>query len=81
MAVRNKQTEWLRIKMYRQMTPAQRVSIAAQMFEDSVSIVRSSILDRHPDIDPQALKARVRWRVLPRQVAHQLEAFKKDTGK
>jgi hypothetical protein len=69
MAVRDKQTEWLRVQLYRRMTPQERILIAAQAFEDGVSIVRSSILDRHPDISPEALEEQIRWRVLPRGLA------------
>ena len=73
MAVRDERTEWLRVQLYRRMTPQQRILIAAQMFEDGVSIVRSSILDRYPDISPQMLRAEVRRRVLPRGLAGQVE--------
>jgi len=55
--------------MYRQMTPEARVLIAARMFESAVSIVRSSILDRHPDVSPEELEHEVRRRVLPRGLA------------
>jgi hypothetical protein len=74
MAVRDKRTEWLRVELYRRMTPQQRILVAAQMFEDGVSIVRSSILDRHPDIDPHELHCQIRRRVLPRGLADQVEA-------
>lgn len=50
MAERDPETEWLRVQIYRRMTPQQRIEIAAQMFEEGVDIVRSSILDRDPDI-------------------------------
>jgi len=66
MAQRDKATEWLRVQAYRRMTPQQRIEIAAQMFEDGVSIVRSSILAQQPGIDAQALQRQIRWRVLGR---------------
>ena len=69
MAVRDPKTEWLRVQLYRQMTPQERIEIAARMFEDAVSIVRSSILDRNPDITPEALEREVRRRVLPHGLA------------
>ncbi len=69
MAVRDERTEWLRVQLYRRMTPQQRILIAAQMFEDSISIVRSSIIDRHPDIGSEELRKEVRRRVLPRGLA------------
>lgn len=69
MTVRDEQTEWLRVQLYRRMTPQERILIAAQMFEDGVSIVRSSILDRHPEISPEDLHYQIRRRVLPRGFA------------
>ena len=69
MGVRDPETEWLRVQLYRQMTPQERIQLAAEMFEDGVSIVRSSILDRHPDIAEEELRREVRRRVLPRGVA------------
>jgi hypothetical protein len=65
-SVRDKSTEWLRVRLYRQMSPEDRILTAARMFEDAVEIVRSSILDRSPDIDPAELERQVRHRVLPR---------------
>jgi len=53
--VRDKETEWLRVQMYRRMMPEERIRIAAQLFEDGVSIVRSSILDRNPEISEKDL--------------------------
>lgn len=74
MAIRDKRTEWLRVRLYRRMTPQQRILIAAQLFEDGVSIVRSSILDRYPDISPEELRERIRQRVLPRGLASRARA-------
>lgn len=66
MAVRDKRTEWLRVQIYRRMSGEQRIQIAAEMYEDGVDIVRSSILDRQPDISPEELRREVRRRLLPR---------------
>lgn len=73
MAVRDKETEWLRVQLYRRMTPQQRILIAVQLFEDGVSIVRSSILDQHPDISPEELHYQTRRRVLPRGLADRVK--------
>ena len=35
MAVRDPATEWVRVQMYRRMTPAERMEIAAQMYDDA----------------------------------------------
>lgn len=74
MAVRDERTEWMRVQMYRRMTPQQRILIAAEMFEEMISIVRSSILDRNPDISPEELQREVRRRVLPRGLAEKVWA-------
>lgn len=65
MAVRDEQTGWMRVQMYRRMTPQQRIRIAAQLFEGAVSIVRSSVLNRHPEISADELRDQIRRRVLP----------------
>lgn len=74
MAVRDERTEWMRVQMYRRMTPQQRILIAAKMFEEMISIVRSSILDHNPDISPEELQREVRRRALPRGLAEKVWA-------
>ena len=69
MAVRDDRTEWLRVQMYRRMTPEQRIDIAARMFEEALEIVRGSILDWQPDISPEELEREVRRRVLGPELA------------
>jgi hypothetical protein len=60
MAVRDPETEWLRVQIYRCMTPAERVGIAARTYENAISLVRSSILKRTPSISPEDLEHEVR---------------------
>ena len=62
MAVRDPATEWVRVQTYRRMTPAERMEIAAQMYDDAIALVRSSILYRTPDIAPDDLEYEVRRR-------------------
>jgi len=69
MAVRGKRTEWLRVQMYRRMTPEERLLIAMQRFEGGLQIVRESILDKRPDIGEEELRLEVRRRVLGRELA------------
>jgi acyl-CoA thioesterase FadM len=69
MAVRDPQTEWLRVEIYRRMTGAQKIEIAAQMYEDAVAAVRASIRYRRPDIADDDLEFEVRCRVLGRELA------------
>lgn len=74
MAVRDPQTEWQRVQIYRRMTPQQRILIAAQMYEDGVSTVRAAILDRRPDISQSELARQLRRRLLPRTLFEKVEA-------
>ena len=81
MAVRDLATEWLRVQAYRRMTPAERVEIAAAMYEDAIALVRASILYRHPDITPDDLEYEVRRRVLPRGMAELTEPLRRARGR
>jgi len=65
-ARRDPRTEGIRVAIYRRMTPEQRLSIAMQMREDAVQIVRDSVRQQHPDWDDRQMEAEVRRRVLPR---------------
>jgi hypothetical protein len=67
--------------MYRRMTPAERVGIAAQMYEDAIALLRSSILYRTPDIAPDDLEFEVRRRVLPRGMAELTEPMRRARGR
>lgn len=69
MATRDPQTEWLRVQIYRHMTGAQKIEIAAQMYEDAIELVRASIRHRKPDISADDLEFEVRCRVLGRELA------------
>ena len=81
MAVRDPATESLRVQMYRRMTPAERVAIAAQMYEEAIALLRSSILYRTPDIAPDDLEFEVRRRVLPRGMAELTEPMRRARGR
>jgi len=74
MAVRDPQTEWLRVQIYRQMSPQQRMWLAAQMYEDSISIIRSAILDRHPHLTQYELARQIRRRLLSPALFREVEA-------
>ena len=74
MSVRDPKNEWLRVKIYRSMTSQQRILLAAQMYEDGINTVRSSILDRRPDISQEELDRQVRRRLLPRNLFEKVEA-------
>lgn len=81
MAVRDPNTEWLRVQAYRRMAPAERMEIAARMYEDAIALVRSSILYRNPDISSEDLEYEVRRRVLPRGLAELTEPIRRARGR
>jgi hypothetical protein len=81
MAVRDPETEWLRVQIYRRMSPAERVEIAARMYEEAVSLIRSSILRQTPGISPDDLEYEVRRRVLPRGMAELTEPMRRAHGR
>ena len=72
MAVRDSRTEWLRVKLYRQMTPQERLEAAAELFEGGIELVRGAILHRYPEISPEELHWQIRRRVLPRGLAEKV---------
>jgi len=81
MAVRDLATEWVRVQAYRRMAPAERMEIAARMYEDAVALVRSSIRYRTPGISPDDLEYEVRRRVLPRGLAELTETARRARGR
>ena len=81
MAVRDPETEWVRVQAYRRMAPAERMEIAARMYEDAVALVRSSIRYRTPGISPDDLEYEVRRRVLPRGLAELTETARRARGR
>jgi hypothetical protein len=81
MAVRDPETEWLRVQAYRRMLPAERMEIAARMYEDAVALIRSSILYRTPGIAADDLEYEVRRRVLPRGLAELTEPVRRARGR
>jgi hypothetical protein len=74
-AIRDPEIELLRIEAYRRMGGERRIDVTADMFEDGVAIVRASILDQQPDITPEELSQQIRRRVLPPELAEQVEAY------
>jgi hypothetical protein len=81
MAVRDHETEWVRVQTYRRMAPAERMAIAAHMYEDAVELVRASILYRNPGIATDDLEYEVRRRVLPRGMAELTERARRARGR
>lgn len=84
MAVREPATEWVRVQTYRRMTPAERIEIAAQMYDDAIALVRSSIRFRTPDIAPDNLEYEVRRRApfgVPRGLAELTEPIRRARGR
>jgi len=78
MAVRNLETEWLRVQIYRRMAPQQRVAIALEMSAAEIEMVRASIRYRQPDIDDDDLEFEVRKRILPPGLAELTESARRE---
>jgi hypothetical protein len=78
MAVRDPQTEWLRVQLYRRMSPQQRIWIAAQLYEDGISIMRAAIRDQWPNLSPEEVEREVRRRLLPRSLFEQVERYRQE---
>lgn len=78
MAIRDLNTEQIRVDIYRRMTPQERMNIAAQIYEEGIANMRSAILDRHPNFSEHALKREMRRRLLPRSLFLEVEAHLKD---
>ena len=70
--MRDRETEALRVAIYRRMTPEQRLTIAMRMFDEGVELVRASILAQEPTISSEERQSRVRERVLGRDLAGQV---------
>lgn len=66
------------MQLYRDMTPQERINIAAQLYEDGIAITRSSILARRPDISPEELEREIRRRLLSRQLFEQVERYRQE---
>ncbi|MBP7962863.1 MAG: hypothetical protein KBG20_08245 [Caldilineaceae bacterium] len=75
MAVRDPEIEKLRVDIYRQMTPQTRILMAAQMYEDAMTNMRSAILDRHPEYDEIELEREMRCRLLSRPLFLEVQAY------
>ena len=80
MAVRDPKTEQLRIEIYRNMTPQERMLIAAQLYEDGIANMRAAILDRGPNLSEREIEREIRRRLLPRQQFLRVEEYIKQRG-
>ena len=73
MAVRDKRTEWLRVKIYRRMTPAQRVQIICSLNQTMRDLSLANIKHGHPDWSAEELQRELRRRLLPRDLFNKVE--------
>lgn len=75
MAVRDPKTEQIRIDIYKQMTPQQRIEIASQLYRVGIANMRSAILDRNPQLSELEIEREMRRRILPRRLFREVEAY------
>lgn len=81
MVVRDSMIEWLSVQAYRRMASAERVEVAAHMYEDIVALIRSSVPYRNPNISPGDREYEVRRRVLQRGLAKLTESVRRAHGR
>ena len=65
MAVRDPKTEWLRVKIYRGMTPQRRMQLALELMDTAQSAASASIKAMQPGIGGMELQRALRWRMTP----------------
>ncbi len=75
MAVRDPRTEWLRVKIYRSMTPQHRMRLALDLMDMAQRSALANIKLRHPRIADAELKREMRRRMLPRDLFDRLESY------
>lgn len=74
MAVRDPKTEQIRIDIYKQMTPQQRIQIASELYRVGIANMRSAILDRQPHLSDLEIEREMRRRILPKRLFREVEA-------
>ncbi len=80
MAVRDPESEQLRVNLYRQMMPQARMLIAAQLYEKGIANLRAASLDQHPGFSEVEREREMRRRLLPRPLFLQVEAHLNERG-
>lgn len=73
MAVRDPRTEWMRVKIYRGMTPQQRLDIVCSLNQTNRELAMSNIREMHPDWSERAIRRELRRRLLPREMFEKVE--------
>ena len=73
MAVRDPRTEWMRVKIYRGMTPQHRLRLALDLTDMARRTATSNIEQMHPAIDERGIQRELRRRVLPRDLFERVE--------
>lgn len=73
MAVRDPRTEWLRVKIYRGMTPARRAQIIYSLNQTMRELSLAIIRQMHPDWSAEEMQREWRRRRLPRELFEKLE--------
>ena len=73
MAVRDPRTEWMRVKIYRGMTPQRRLDIVCSLNQTNRDLAMSNIQQTHPNWSPEEMKRELRRRLLPRDLFEKVE--------
>ena len=75
MAVRDPRTEWMRVKIYRGMTPQRRMQLALDLMDMARRSAIANIKLMHPQIDEQGVQRELRRRMLPRDLFERVEQY------
>lgn len=75
MAVRDPRTEWVRVQIYRGMTPQRRMQLALNLMDMARRSAIANIKMMHPNIDEQGLKRELRRRMLKPDLFERVERY------
>lgn len=75
MAVRDPQSEWLRVQIYRRMTPQERVQRALNLMAMTRSAAITNIRMMHPGISDADVNREWRRRILSRDLFARVERY------
>ena len=80
MAVRDSRTEWLRVKVYRDMTPQKRLDIVCSLNQTMRELALGNIRRVHPDWTLADVRRELRRRILSPELFAQVEQSRAKRG-
>ena len=80
MAVRDPRTEWLRVKIYRGMTPQKRLDIVCSLNQTMRELAMGNIRHAHPDWTQAEVRRELRRRMLSPELFAKVEQSRAQRG-